>query len=95
MKGSVGPAPGMSSRTIEGSAAAALPVAVAVGTSAGTMARFQAKHDVPVSIRRAGILVDPAQAELLESVGLIEQERVSHGSQRPTVVRLLPPLRTD
>jgi len=33
--------------------------------------------------------------ELLESVGLIEQARVTRGSQRPTVVRLLPPLHAD
>jgi hypothetical protein len=31
--------------------------------------------------------------ELLEQVGLIEQGRVASGPQRPTVVRLLPPLR--
>lgn len=30
---------------------------------------------------------------LLEEVGLIEQSRVAHGTQRPTVVRVLPPLR--
>ena len=30
---------------------------------------------------------------LLEEVGLIEQSRVTHGTQRPTVVRVLPPLR--
>ena len=30
---------------------------------------------------------------LLEEVGLIEQARVSHGTQRPTIVRVLPPLR--
>jgi len=29
---------------------------------------------------------------LLAEVGLIEQQRVDHGSQRPTVVRLRPPL---
>lgn len=32
--------------------------------------------------------------ELLERVGLIEQERVAYGAQRPTVVRVLPPLRS-
>jgi len=30
---------------------------------------------------------------LLEEVGLIEQARVTHGTLRPTVVRVLPPLR--
>ena len=30
---------------------------------------------------------------LLEEVGLIEQARIAHGTQRPTVVRVLPPLR--
>lgn len=61
-------------------------------TDDGVVTRNSAEVAEEFEVSRASWL---QYRELLESVGLIEQERVPHGSQRPTIVRLHPPLHTD
>lgn len=61
-------------------------------TSDGIVTRNSAGVAEEFSVSRMSWM---SYRELLEQVGLIEQERVARGPHRPTVVRLLPPLRQD
>ncbi len=60
-------------------------------TSDGTVTRNSSEVAAEFEVSRMSWM---QYRELLEGVGLIEQERVAHGAQRPTVVRVLPPLRS-